>query len=261
MKILVFIKQVPETDDVKLDPETGNLRRDGVKSVMNPLDANAVEAALQLKAKHGGTVAVITMGLPMAEEVLKKALGMGCDEAYLLSDRPFGGADTLATAYVLSKAAEKIGDYDLLLFGRHAIDGDTAQTGPAVAAYLGIPQITLASSVEVEDGWVTCDRALGETRQRVRAKLPAAVTVCGEINKPRYATPINIMRAQKKPRVTWTAADLACDMSCIGTAGSPSSTKKVFAPEKRNANTVYFAGEASDIAKAMVDALRAEHLI
>ncbi len=154
MKILVFIKQVPDTDDVRLDPKTGNLRRDGVKSMMNPLDANAVEAALQLKAKHGGTVSVVTMGLPQAEEALKKALGMGCDEAFLLSDRPFGGADTLATAYVLSKAAEKIGDFDLILFGRHAVDGDTAQTGPAVAAYLGIPQITLASSIEVEDGWV-----------------------------------------------------------------------------------------------------------
>lgn len=261
MKILVFIKQVPDTDDVKLDPKTGNLRRDGVKSMMNPLDANAVEAALQLKAKHGGTVSVITMGLPMAQEVLKKALGMGCDEAFLLSDRPFGGADTLATSYVLAKAAEKIGDYDLILFGRHAVDGDTAQTGPAVAAHLGIPQITLASSMEVEDGWVTCDRALGETRQRVRAKLPAAVTVCGEINKPRYATPINIMRAQKKPCTTWNAADLGCDTTRTGSAGSPSSTKKVFEPEKRNANTVYFTGEASEMAKAMVDVLKAEHLI
>lgn len=261
MKILVFVKQVPDTDDVKLDPKTGNLRRDGVKSMMNPLDANAVEAALQLKAKHGGTVAVVSMGPPQAEEALKKALGMGCDEAYLLSDRAFGGADTLATAYTLSRAAEKIGDYDLLIFGRHAVDGDTAQTGPATAAYLGIPQITLASSIEVQDGWVYCDRALGDVRQKVRAKLPAAVTVCGEINKPRYATPINIMRAQKKPRFVWNAQDLECEAERIGMPGSPSSTKKVFEPEKRNANTVYFKGEASDMAKAMLDALRREHLI
>jgi len=261
MKILVYIKQVPDTDDVKLDPKTGNLRRDGVKSMMNPLDANAVEAALQLKAKHGGTVAVISMGPPQAEEALKKALGMGCDEAYLLSDRAFGGADTLATAYVLSKAAEKIGDYDLLLFGRHAIDGDTAQTGPAVAAYLGIPQITLASSISVEDGWVYCDRALGDIRQRVRAKLPAAVTVCGEINKPRYATPINIMRAQKKPRFVWNAEALECDTQRTGMPGSPSSTKKVFEPERRNANTTYLKGEASEVARAMLEALRNEHLI
>ena len=128
MKILVFVKQVPDTDDVKLD-ERGNLKRDGVASMINPLDANAVEAAIQLKEKYGATVVAISMGPPQAEDVLKKALALGCDEAYLLSDRAFGGADTLATAYTLAKGAEKIGDYDLLLFGRHAVDGDTAQTG------------------------------------------------------------------------------------------------------------------------------------
>lgn len=119
MKILVFVKQVPDTDDVKLD-ERGNLKRDGVASMINPLDANAVEAAIQLKEKYGATVVAISMGPPQAEDVLKKALALGCDEAYLLSDRAFGGADTLATAYTLAKGAEKIGDYDLLLFGRHA---------------------------------------------------------------------------------------------------------------------------------------------
>ena len=123
MKILVFVKQVPDTDDVKLDPKTGNLKREGVQSMINPLDANAIEAAVQLKEKYGGTVAAISMGPPQAEDMLKKALALGCDEAYLLSDRAFGGADTLATAYTLAKAAEKIGDYDLLLFGRHAVDG------------------------------------------------------------------------------------------------------------------------------------------
>ena len=149
MKILVFVKQVPDTDDVKLDPKTGNLKREGVQSMINPLDANAIEAAVQLKEKYGGTVAAISMGPPQAEDMLKKALALGCDEAYLLSDRAFGGADTLATAYTLAKAAEKIGDYDLLLFGRHAVDGDTAQTGPATAAYLNVPQITLADRKSV----------------------------------------------------------------------------------------------------------------
>ena len=200
MKILVFVKQVPDTDDVKLDPKTGNLRREGVQSMINPLDANSIEAAMQLKEKYGATVVAISMGPPQAEDVLKKALALGCDEAYLLSDRAFGGADTLATAYTLAKAAEKIGDYDLLLFGRHAVDGDTAQTGPATAAYLGLPQITLAGSIDVQDGWVVCDRALEDSVQRVRAKLPALVTVCAEINTPRYPTPINIMKALKKPR-------------------------------------------------------------
>ena len=193
MKIVVFVKQVPDTDDVALDPKTGNLRREGVKSIMNPMDKNAVECALQIKDKFGATVCAVSMGLPQATAVLKDALAMGADEAYLLSDRPFGGADTLATSYVLAKAVEKIGDVDLLLFGRLATDGDTAQTGPAVAGWLGIPQITLANSLEVEDGWVVCDRKLGNMRQRVKAKMPCAVTVTGDINKPRYATMMNVM--------------------------------------------------------------------
>jgi electron transfer flavoprotein beta subunit len=261
MKILVFVKQVPDTDDVKLDPKTGNIMREGVPSMMNPLDANAVEAAIQLKEKHGGTVVAISMGPPQAEDVLKKALALGCDEAYLLSDRAFGGADTLATAYTLSKSAEKIGDYDLLLFGHHAIDGDTAQTGPATAAFLGLPQITLASSIAVEDGWVVCDRVLEDCVQTVKAQLPAVVMVTGQTNKPRYATPLNIMRALKKPRAVWTSADLACDLQQTGMKGSPSSTKKVFQPPKRNTNTTYFSGKPEEMAVAFVDMLEAEHLI
>ena len=261
MKIVVFVKQVPNTDDVKLDPKTGNIRREGVESILNPMDANAVEAALQLKEQFGGTVVAVSMGPPQASYALKKVLGMGCDEAYLLSDRAFGGADTLATSYTLAKAAEKIGDYDLLLFGRLATDGDTAQTGPAVAAWLGVPQITLASTLTVEDGWVVCDRKLGGMRQRVRAKLPAAVTVTGDLNTPRYPTPINIMKASKKPFTTWGAADMECDPAKIGMPGSPSSTQEVLEPEKRSTDTKFFTGEMADIAHELVKTLEAEHLI
>ena len=261
MKIIVYVKQVPDTDDVQLDPKTGNLRREGVRSILNPLDANAIEAALQLREKHGGAVAAVCMGQPQNEKALKKALGMGCDEAYLLSDRAFGGADTLATSYTLAKAAEKIGDYDLLLFGRHAIDGDTAQTGPATAACLGIPQITLASSIDVQDGWVVCDRVLEDSVQKVRAKLPALVTVTAEMNKPRYPTPLNIMKALKKPRNIWNAADLAADTARTGIPGSPSSTKKVFEPPKRNTDTTYFQGKPEEMAQKFADMLHAEHII
>jgi len=260
MKILVFVKQVPDTDDVKLD-EKGNLKREGVASIMNPLDANAVEAAIQLKEKYGATVVAISMGPPQAEDVLKKALALGCDEAYLLSDRAFGGADTLATAYVLAKGAEKVGDFDLLLFGRHAVDGDTAQTGPATAAFLDIPQITLATSIDVNDGWVYCDRVLEDSTEKVRAKLPALVTVTGEINKPRYATPINIMKALKKPRAIWNAEDINADKTMTGIPGSPSSTKTVFEPPKRNTDTCYFDGSAEEIAVKFVDMLEKEHII
>lgn len=261
MKILVFVKQVPDTDDVKLDPKTGNIMREGVASKLNPLDANAVEAAVQLKEKYGATVCAISMGPPQAEDVLKKALALGCDEAYLLSDRAFGGADTLATSYVLAMAAKKIGDYDLLLFGRHAVDGDTAQTGPATAAQLGIPQITLASSIDLKDGYVVCDRVLEDCTQKVRAKLPALVTVTGEINTPRYAKPINIMKALKKPRFVWNADDIAADKALSGIPGSPSSTKEVLEPPKRNADTKYFSGTGEEIAVQLADMLHDEHLI
>ena len=255
MKILVFVKQVPDTDDVKLDPKTGNIMREGVASKLNPLDANAVEAAIRLKEKYGAQVCAISMGPPQAEDVLKKALALGCDEAYLLSDRAFGGADTLATSYTLAMAARKIGDYDLLLFGRHAVDGDTAQTGPATAAQLGIPQIT------VQDGYVICDRVLETCTQKVRARLPALVTVTGEINTPRYPKPINIMKALKKPRFVWNAEDLGADRTQTGIPGSPSSTKEVLEPPKRNADTRYFSGSAEEIAAQLADMLHDEHLI
>ena len=261
MKILVFVKQVPDTDDVKLDPKTGNLKRDGVQTTINPLDANAVETAVQLKEKYGATVCAVTMGPPQAKEVLKKALALGCDEAYLLSDRAFGGADTRATSYTLAKAAEKIGDYDLLLFGRHAIDGDTAQTGPATASFLNIPQITLADSVDIQDGWVVCTRVLESRSERVRAKLPALVTVCKEINTPRYPTLPNIMKANRKPITVWTAADIDADTNETGMPGSPSSTKKVFEPEKRGTDTVYFIGSVEEMAAQLVDMLENERLI
>ena len=195
MKIIVFVKQVPDTDDVKLDPKTGNLCREGVKSMLNPLDANAVEAALQLREAHGGTVTAVTMGPPQAEEALKKA------------------------------------------------------------------QVTLVSGISVEDGWARCERELGSIRQTVRVKLPAAVTVCGSINKPRYATPINIMRALKKPRTTWNAADLGCDTAKTGVPGSPSCTKRVFEPEKLSADTVYLSGSPADMARTLVAELRDRHLI
>lgn len=261
MKILVFVKQVPDTTDVKLDPKTGNLNREGVQSIMNPLDCNAVEAALRLKEKHGGTVVAISMGPPQADDVLKKALAMGCDESMLLSDRAFGGADTLATGYVLAKAAEKIGDYDLLLFGRHASDGETAQTGPIVAAFLGIPQITLAESLEIEDGWAVAKRSTEDGTETVQAKLPALVTVCGEINEPRYATPINIMKALKKPRQVLDCAGLDADPAKCGIPGSPSVTKRLFEPKHEHVDTVMFTGDADEAAKKFVDMLEAQHLI
>lgn len=261
MKILVFVKQVPDTEDVKLDPKTGNLMRDGVQSVINPLDANGVETALQLKAKCGGSVVAVSMGPPQADDVLKRSLAMGCDESVLISDRAFGGADTLATGYPLAKAAEKIGDYDLLICGRHAVDAETAQTGPIIAAYLGIPQVTLVDKVEVEDGYAICRRMLPDRYETVKVKLPALITVCSEINTPRYPKPIDIMRALKKPRSVWNINDLGADPDKCGVKGSPSMNKRVFAPPKRNTETKYFDGNVDAMASAIVDVFEAEGLI
>lgn len=261
MKILVFVKQVPDTDDVKLDPKTGNLMREGVQSIMNPLDANAVEVALQLKEQHGGTITVISMGPPQADDVLKKALAMGCDESVLISDRALGGADTLATGYPLAKAAEKIGDYDLLLCGRHATDAETAQTGPIIATFLGIPQVTLVNGVEIEGDYAVCRRLLSDRTETVKVKMPALLTVCAETNTPRYPSPLGIMKALKKPRHVWNAEELGCDPAMIGIPGSPSVNKRVFAPPKHNTETVYFNGSVEDVAKAIVDALEAERLL
>jgi len=261
MKILVFVKQVPDTDDVKLDPRTGNLMRDGVESVINPLDANGVEAALELKEKYGGTVTAISMGPPQADDVLKKALAMGCDESVLLSDRALGGADTLATGYPLAKAAEKIGGYDLLICGRHAVDAETAQTGPIIAAFLGIPQVTLVDDVSIDGEYAVCRRVLPDRFETVRVKMPALITVCSEMNTPRYPTPINIMKALRKPRYVWNSRDINCDPEMIGAAGSPSSNKEIFEPPKRNTDTRYFTGDIEEMARAIADTLEAEKLI
>lgn len=261
MKILVFVKQVPNTDDVRLDPRTGNLMRDGVESVMNPLDANGIEAALELKERYGGTITAISMGPPQADDVLKKALAMGCDESVLLSDRALGGADTLATGYPLAKAAEKIGGYDLLICGRHAVDAETAQTGPIIAAFLGIPQVTLVDSVSIDGEHAVCRRVLPDRFETVRVKMPALITVCSEINTPRYPTPINIMKALKKPRYVWNSRDINCDPDMIGAAGSPSSNKEIFEPPKRNTDTKYFTGDIEEMVKAIADTLEAEKLI
>jgi electron transfer flavoprotein beta subunit len=261
LKIAILIKQIPDTDNVKLDPKTGNLMRNGVKNRINPLDLHVIEAAVQLKEKYGATIATITMGPPQADKVLFKALCHTCDEAYLLSDRAFGGADTYATAYTLSKAIEKIGDIDLIITGRNSDDGDTAQIGPAVAAFLDTPQITLANELDVKDGWVYCTRETEAVVEHVRAKLPAVVSVCKGINEPRYAHPLNILAAKEKEIVVWDAAALDAEPNMIGVPGSPSSTKKVFQPPKTNMQTKYYTGSVAEMAVQIVDDLSEKHFI
>ncbi len=261
MKLIVFVKQVPDTVDVCIDPDTGNLDRSNLKGVINPFDCNALEAALKIKEELGGTITVISMGPPQTAEALRTAMAMGCDEAILLSSRELGGADTLATGYTLTSAVKKVGDYDLLLFGRHAVDADTGQCGPIVAEFLDLPQITFATSIRVDNGYVLCDRDFDDCIQQVKVKLPAVVTVCAEINEPRYPSPIGIMKAMRKPIVTWTHEDMKCDLERIGKKGSPSVVKEIFTPTHEKKDTVMFSGDTDEIAKAIVDLLEQQHLL
>ena len=261
MKIIVFVKQIPDTNDVKLDPKTGNLRRDGVKSRINPNDLNVIETAMELKRAHGAQVCAVTMGPPQAKTVLLKALALGCDEAYLLSDRAFGGADSLATAYTLSKAAEKIGGYDLLLTGRNSDDGDTAQVGAAIAAFLDIPQVTMTTALEVRDGTAYCSRTLEDRVEKLSVKLPALAAVTKDINSPDFARPVNIFSALDKPITVLDAAALGADTAQTGAAGSPSRTKKVFEPKKEKTATRYFTGTPGEMAAQIADVLFDEQMI
>lgn len=261
MNIIVYIKQIPDTNDVKLDPVTGNLRRDGVKSRINPNDLNVIEAAIELKRELGAHVSAVTMGPPQAKTVLLKALALGCDEAYLLSDRAFGGADSLATAYTLAKAAEKIGDYDLLLAGRNSDDGDTAQVGAAIAAFLDIPQVTMAEELEVRGGTAYCSRVLEDRVEKLSVKLPALVTVTKNINSPDYARPANILAALEKPITVFDSASLGTDAAQTGTAGSPSRTKKVYEPKKEKTAIKYFNGTPGEMAAQIADVLLENQII
>ncbi len=261
MKILVFIKQIPDATNVKIDPTTGNICRDGVESILNPYDKNAIEAALCIKEVYDGTVCVVSMGPPQASAVLDLALAMGCDESYLLSDLAFGGADTLATGYTLAKAAEKIGQYDLLLFGKCAADAETAQTAPIVAEFLGLPCVTLVDKLIVEDNWAYCSRDIGGRLQNVKVRLPSVVAVTPDINTPRYPTLRGIMSKSKKPHYVWDSVEAGCDTSRTGAAGSPSINKKIFAPPKHNTDTIFFDGSLEEMAKAFVDVLEAEHVL
>lgn len=240
MHAIVCIKQVPDTTDVKIDPERGTLIREGVPSIVNPFDMYAVEEGIQLKEKHSGTTTALTMGPPQAVEALKEVVAMGCDEGILLSDRAFAGADTWATAYTLAQAIRKIGEYDVILCGRQAADGDTGQVGPGIATQLGINQLTYVSKIreiDLEARTITVERLVEEGVEVVSAALPCVITVVKDINEPRYTSFMGIRKANRKEYPTWTAADLCteteADEACFGLIGSPTKVIKVFTPPPR----------------------------
>ncbi|MEJ2157340.1 MAG: electron transfer flavoprotein subunit beta/FixA family protein [Desulfobacteraceae bacterium] len=234
MNILVLIKQVPDTTDVKLDPKTGNLLREGLKSIMNPEDRHALEAGVRIKEAEGGKVTVLSMGPMQAIDVCTEAIGMGADEAVLLSDRAFAGADTWATSFTLGKAVETIGDYDLILCGRQAIDGDTAQVGPQLADYLDIAQVTYVQEIESLDSThIVVKRSLENGYERIDCQLPALLTVINSLNTPRYAHIGRVIDACKaKARIkVLNAADIGVMTSQVGLEGSLTHVVKTFSPD------------------------------
>ncbi len=233
MNIVVCIKHVPDTTDVRVDPETKALVREGVQHVINPFDENAVEAALQLREAHGGKVAVITMGPPQAEESLRHALAMGADEAVLLTDPASRGSDTLATSYTLGRMVRRLGDFDLILCGKQAIDGDTGQVGPGLAERLGVPQMTFAISLDIADGKLRARRVLDDFFEVVEVALPAVATVVKQINEPRRPSMRNVLKAKRAEIATWALADLDADASQTGFDGSPTQVVEVWPPQQR----------------------------
>ncbi len=256
MDIIVCIKQVPETTDVKINPETGTLIREGVAAIVNPFDEYAIEEGLRLREKFGGKVTVISMGPPQAEEALKQAIAMGADEAILLSDRAFAGADTLATSYTLSEAIKKIGHFDLIICGREAMDGATGQVGPGIASRLGISQLTYVfkiREVDLEKGTITVERLVEEGREVVTAPLPALLTVVKDINQPRYPTFMGIRRAARMKIPVWTAKDLeGADPRNFGLDGSATKVIKVFTPPPREGEAEIIEADTVEEAAAIL---------
>lgn len=239
MEIVVCVKQVPDTTEVKIDPVTNTLIRQGVPSIVNPFDKNAMEAALQLKDKYGGKVTVVSMGPPQAKEALKECLAMGADEAILVSDRAFGGADTLATSYTLAAAIRKLGKYDIIFCGKQAIDGDTAQVGPEMAEHLGITQVTYAAKMDIEGDRVRIEREHEEGYEVIGVKLPVLVSVIKSLNyEPRFPTVKGTMKANRAQIAVWTAADLDVDTERLGLKGSPTQVRRIFTPPRRTQGVV-----------------------
>ncbi|MBW2208119.1 MAG: electron transfer flavoprotein subunit beta/FixA family protein [Deltaproteobacteria bacterium] len=232
MKIIVTVKQVPKTHEVKIDPKTGTLIRDGVPSIINPDDKNAIEEALRIKENNDDVeVTVLSMGPPQAENALREALAMGADRAFLVSDRAFAGADTLATSYMLSMAIKKIKEYDLILCGRQAIDGETGQVGPQLAEELDLPQAVYAEEINIQGNLVTVKSNFDSVTRVIEMKMPALITVSNRINKPRFKTTNAVLRAfRDKAVVTWTKEDLKPNPMRIGINGSPTWVKKTFMP-------------------------------
>jgi len=258
MNIIVCIKQVPETTEVRINPETNTLIREGVKSIINPFDMYAIEEAVQLKEKFGGKATVITMGPPQADAALREAISFGFDDGILVCDRAFAGSDTWATSYTLAGAIKKLGAFDLIICGKQASDGDTAQVGPGISAHLDIPQVTYVKKVEeVKEKSMRVERMMEEGFEIIETPLPALITVVKEINEPRIPSLKGMMRAKSAKITTWTQKELNLDSANIGLCGSPTQVVKIFTPPHRTGGQI-LTGEVAEIADKLVGLIKDE---
>lgn len=261
MKIVVCIKQVPDTTEIKIDPVKGTLIRDGVPSIMNPDDKGGVEQALLFKDRYNAHVTVITMGPPQAEAILREALAMGVDEAILLSDKKFGGSDSLATSYTLAAALRNL-EFDLLITGRQAIDGDTAQVGPQIAEHLDLPQVTYVEQAElIGDRTLEVRKATETGYELLEVDLPCVLTILASGYKPRYMHVRGIMECYDRPIVAWTSADLQLDERHIGLKGSPTRVGRSFTKGAKAAGQLYDELTAEQAADLIVEKLKEKFII
>ncbi len=256
MRIVVCVKQVPDPENAKMDWETGTVVREGVKNIINPFDLYAIEEALRIKEKLGGEVIVISMGPPQAEEALREAIAMGADKAILITSRDFAGADTLATSYTLSQAIKKIGDVDLIICGKQAIDGDTAQVGPGVSAHLDLPQITFVGKIdEIAENRIRAERMVEGGYQVVESPLPCVITVVKDINIPRLPSLKGKIAAKKAEIPQWGPEDIDADPKRIGAAGSPTMVEEVFAPELKKEGRIYSEDQMEEAIEKVIEAM------
>jgi electron transfer flavoprotein beta subunit len=254
--VIACIKQVPDTADVKINPETNTLVREGVKSIINPFDMYAIEEAVRLKEKFGGKASVLSMGPPQAEMALREAISLGMDDAYLVSDRAFAGSDTLATSYTLARAIQKIGTFSMILCGKQASDGDTAQVGPGISTHLDIPQVTYVKKIEaIENNVARVERMTEEGFEILEVPLPCLLTVVKEINEPRLPSLKGIMRSKSAKITIFTALSLECEEDRLGLKGSPTQVVKIFSPERRKGGEV-FSGDARECVEKLVHAVK-----
>ncbi len=267
MRIIVCAKQVPDTNEIKINPETGTLMRDGVPSILNPDDANALEMALEIKDKNPENVEVIiiSMGPPQAKEMLEECIAMGADEGILISDRAVGGSDTWATSNAIAAAVRKLGGCDLMIAGRQAIDGDTAQVGPQTAEKMGLPQITYVKEYKFSDDMkkVEVKRALEDGYQIIEADLPCMLTAIKELNEPRYMTVGGILRAcDPKVKISvWGAADIGVDLNTVGLKASPTNVFRSFTPKPKGKGVFIDGDTPKEKSQNLAQSLKAKHII